>query len=57
MLVGDLHVSKIMTGQLWLLLGKGLPVGLSPAPALVPNFTGSIAPALPLVLDSDEPQS
>lgn len=46
-----------MTGQCWLLLGQGLPVGLSPAPALVPPFPGSIALALTLVLDSDEPQS
>lgn len=57
MLVGDLHVSKVMTGQLWLLRGKGLPVGLSPAPALVPTFPESIALALTLVLDSDKPQS
>lgn len=48
---------QLMTGQRWLLHGQGLPVGLSPAPALVLPFPGSIALALTLVLDLDEPQS
>ena len=37
MLAGCLHVFKLIS-ELWLLLGKGLPMRCPPAPALIPTF-------------------
>ena len=37
MLAGCLHVFKLIS-ELWLLLGKGLPMRCPPVPALIPTF-------------------